>query len=920
MAITSEEIAGAPAPDSSRAFADDEALLGSVLREIIRATEGDAALELHERSVNFSRRLRDGDLGAADELAELVAGLSLQDLQLLIRSLTSWCQLMNLAEDSERIRRLRTRELHDAPAPRRGSLHGAVQLLAGSGVNADELSALLTRAEIQLVMTAHPTEARRRATVAKQARIFAELRVLDERRLTAGDRFMARQRLASTVQELWATDEVRSIPTTVEDEVRAGLVYFTSTLADIVPTIYRELECAVAEAFPGHEIPVPALLTFGSWIGGDRDGNPNVTPAVTAQTLDAKRTTCLRFLQDRANLLATRVSLSSRLSGEPDELAAVLADGDRRFPSVARGLHERNSESPYRRVFGLMARRLRATRRGERGGYAGPAELLEDLHATDRALRRTGNVFVADGELHDFIRQVQVFGFHFSRLDIREHADRHRSALDEILAALGVQQDYAGISEDERMAVLVRAIADRRPVIPNDISGFSDATQEVVHTFRVLAQLLTGTHAGAVQSYIVSGTAGPSDLLEVLLLMKESGLCRAGGDGAMLRVVPLFEAGETLAHAAETMRTLLCEPVYREALRAVGDEQEIMVGYSDSNKDVGYVGAGWAVYRAQLQLADLMRENGLAWAFFHGRGGAVGRGGGPSNVAILAQPMGTVDGRLKVTEQGEVLSAKYSSTEIAHRELELTASAVLASTRLSRSILEPARLATYEEVLEEMARCSTVAYQALVYGDPTFSAFFHAATPVEEISRLQLGSRPAKRRSGQRIEDLRAIPWVFSWTQARIMLPAWFGLGSALEAVREQFGIARLRAMDADWPFFAAMLSNAEMACSKADMEIARRYAALGDQDARDRIWPVIEQEYERTCRELVLVTGGEQLLDREPILQRSIERRNPYVDPLSFIQLELLRRLRSGESGEDLGRASFLAINGIAGGLRNTG
>jgi phosphoenolpyruvate carboxylase len=921
MATTAGEIAPAPAGGATRTFADDEALLRSVLEQVIRATAGDAALAVHEQAVDLGRRLRAGDSEAAEALVALVAGLSLEDMQLLIRSLTGWCELMNLAEDSERIRRLRSRELEDAPAPRRGSLGDAMHLLDNTGVKADELVKLLNRAEIRLVMTAHPTEARRRATVAKQARIFAELRELDVRRGTPGDLATARERLAATVQELWGTDEVRSISTTVEDEVRAGLVYFTSTLAEIVPTVYRELEAAVAEAFPDHEIRVPPLLSFGSWIGGDRDGNPNVTSEVTAQTLDTKRTACLRFLQDRANLLATRVSLSGRLAGEPDELAPLLADGAQRFPGVAPELHRRNAESPYRRAFGLIARRLRATRRGEPEGYAGASELLADLRATERALRRTGNVFVADGELHDLIRQVEVFGFHFSRLDIREHANRHRAALDEILAALDVQPGYAELSEDDRMAFLAWAITDRRPVIPSDITGFSEATQEVVRTFRVLAELLGGAHAGAVQSYIVSGTAGPSDLLEVLLLMKESGLSRAGGEGAILRIVPLFEAGETLAQAADTMRTLLEQPVYRVALDAVGAEQEIMVGYSDSNKDVGYVGAGWAVYHAQLQLTDLMREHHLAWAFFHGRGGAVGRGGGPSNVAILAQPAGTVDGRLKVTEQGEVLSAKYSSTEIAHRELELTASAVLATTRLPRASVKLARLGTYEELLEKMARGSSKAYRKLVFGDPAFASFFHAVTPIEEISRLQLGSRPAKRRSGQRIEDLRAIPWVFSWTQARILLPAWFGLGTALQAAREEVGIALLRDMDAEWPFFAAMLSNAEMACAKADLDIARRYAALcEDDDARERIWPTIEQEFERTCRELLLVTGGERLLDREPMLQRSVERREPYVDPLSFVQLELLRRLRSGETGEELARASFLAINGIAGGMRNTG
>jgi phosphoenolpyruvate carboxylase len=369
------------------------------------------------------------------------------------------------------------------------------------------------------------------------------------------------------------------------------------------------------------------------------------------------------------------------------------------------------------------------------------------------------------------------------------------------------------------------------------------------------------------------------------------------------------------------MGALLEMPVYRAALRSVHDEQEIMVGYSDSNKDVGYVASGWAIYRAQISLAELMSRHGITWTFFHGRGGAVGRGGGPSNVAILAQPPGTVHGRLKVTEQGEVLSAKYSIPEIARRELELTASAVLISALDAAAPHDPPRLDRYEEVMRVMAGTSERAYRELVYGDPDFTAFFHAVTPVEEISRLQLGSRPAKRRRSARIEDFRAIPWVFSWTQARVVLPAWYGLGTALAAARERFGLELLTEMEGDWPFFSGLVSNAEMACAKTDLDIARRYVLLWDEeDARERIWSLIAAEFALTCAELVAVTGGTRLLDREPLLQGSIDRRNPYVDPLSFIQVELLRRARAGAGGDDLGRTSFLAINGIAGGLRNTG
>jgi len=389
----------------------------------------------------------------------------------------------------------------------------------------------------------------------------------------------------------------------------------------------------------------------------------------------------------------------------------------------------------------------------------------------------------------------------------------------------------------------------------------------------------------------------------------------------MLRIVPLFEAGETLASSAATMRALLEQPVYRAALAAAGGEQEVMIGYSDSNKDVGYVASGWATYRAQAAMAALFREHGVPWVFFHGRGGAVGRGGGPANTAILAQPPGTVAGRMKMTEQGEVLSAKYSVSEIAERELELTASAVLVSTMNRMAAPTGERLATFERVLEQMARRSSATYRDLVYGDPGLRRFFEEATPLSEISRLRLGSRPPKRGEAEGIEDFRAIPWVFSWTQARIVLPAWFGLGTALEAAAADEGLDLLRDMRAEWPFFAALLSNAEMACAKADLHIARRYAQLCRDDAvRERVGGRIREEFERTCAQLVAVTGGERLLDTEPVLRASIDRRNPYVDPLSFIQVELLRRARGGDTGEALARASLLAINGIASGLRNTG
>ncbi|MDP1850192.1 MAG: phosphoenolpyruvate carboxylase [Solirubrobacteraceae bacterium] len=904
-----------------RTYADDEALLGGVLDEVICAVEGPEALDLHRQAIDLGERSRSGESAAAEQLAQLVAGLELPQIVLLIRMLTRWFQLMNLAEDLDRVRRIR--KLDAQPGPRRGSLHAAVAQIAADGTSAEELHATLAAAEVRLVLTAHPTEARRYTTVSKLGRIFALLRELDERRPGHGQQAQIRRQIAAAVQEMWGSDELRAVTTTVLDEVRAGLIYFSSTLTDVVPEVYRDLEATIRETFPDSDLPVPPLLSFGSWIGGDRDGNPNVTPQMTASALALMKSACLSHHEAAIRALGSRITFSARVAGEPQPLRALLEGLEERFPDVAALARERSPEEPYRRLCKLLAARLRATRKGWEGGYGRPDELLVDLRTTERALREQNAAFVAEDALRDIIRQVEVFGFHFALLDVRENSAVHRAAIDEILEVLGVQKGYAQLGEQDRMAILAREIDDRRPLIPLDIGGFSAATREVVQTFRTLYDLLHGEHPGTIDSYVISNTTCPSDLLEVLLLMKEVGLARAGGRDAQLRIVPLFESGETLARSGETIRTLLETPVYRAALDAVG-EQEVMVGYSDSNKDVGYTASGWHVYRAQLEMAAVLREHGVRWQFFHGRGGAVGRGGGPSYTAVRAQPSGTVAGRLKVTEQGEMLSAKFSLSEIAHRELELTTSAALVTT-LDRSATEqPERQERFEAVVADMAEVSTAAYRDLVYDDPDFADFFHAATPVREVSRLRLGSRPARRKATARIEDFRAIPWVFSWTQSRAVLPAWFGLGTALAHARERHGVELLREMEAEWPYFAALISNAEMACVKADLDIARRYAELCvSEEIRHRIWGTIEEEFERTVREIGAVRDEERLLDREPILQRAIARRNPFIDPLSFIQLELLRRLRAPGGDPDdpeLVRASLLAINGIAGGLRNTG
>ena len=616
-------------------------------------------------------------------------------------------------------------------------------------------------------------------------------------------------------------------------------------------------------------------------------------------------------------------SRSPRASpASPSSCTCCSTASQRRFPELTAAVPSATPRSP---TGACSSSSPRACARRARAGTAVPApeELLADLRVAEQSLREQNASFVAEDALRDVIRQVEVFGFHFALLDVRENSDVHRgrsTRSSRCSASRRTTHSCPSASEPRSSA---REIADRRPLIPRDISGFSPATREAVETFRTLHDLLRGEHPGTIDSYVISNTTCPADLLEVLLLMKEAGLARAGGQDAQLRIVPLFESGETLEHSAETIRTLLRTPVYRAALDAVG-EQEVMVGYwTPTRTSATPHRAGTSTARS-WRWRDVFREHGVQWQFFHGRGGAVGRGGGPSYTAVRAQPQGTVAGRLKVTEQGEMLSAKFSLPEIAHRELELTTSAALVSDARSQRDDQPERQERFEAVAAEMAEVSTAAYRELVYGDADFADFFHAATPVREVSRLQLGSRPAKRRASARIEDFRAIPWVFSWTQARAVLPAWFGLGTALEAAREQHGVDLLREMERDWPYFAALISNAAMACVKADLDIARRYAELcSDDEIRERIWGAIETEFRRTVLEIGAVRDEEQLLDREPILQRALARRNPFIDPLSFVQLELLRRLRApgGDPDDpDLVRASLLAINGIAGGLRNTG
>jgi len=915
-----ETVAPRTSEQPGRTLSDDIYLLAGILGDAIKSLAGMDAFELEEAARTLAKQLRRGEAEAGVQLEALVAEADTTELRMLIRAFTNYFQLINLAEDNERIRRVRNRELREG-GPRRGSIREAVLVLAERGVSADEVQTLLNEAQVRLVLTAHPTEARRRTIIDKLARIFATIRELDERRMLPDEIGRSRARLSSTISGLWSSNELQITKPTVLDEVRAALVYFGSTFSEVIPIIYRDLEDAVAEAYPDAGIVVPPFLTFGSWIGGDRDGNPFVTPDVTVEALRTMRAAAIGLLEGKLTMLAGRLSMSDLMVRPVETLQAKIAEYAAMFPELAEQLVILNRDEPYRLLITLMRERLRATRDGLPFAYGRAQDLVDDLNLVRESLIAQSAPAILGGDLIDVIRLVEVFGFEFATLDIRDHAKRHEFALQHIFATAGVAEDYGSLDEDARVQLLLREIDDPRPLVPLNLELLPDAAREVVEQFRTLHWLITHGYPDALQTYIISGTESPSDMLEVLLLMKESRLANPGGDGAILRIAPLFEEGATLRSSTETMSIMLDAPAYARALASSGGIQEIMIGYSDSNKDVGYLASSWELQQAQADLAATLQQRGVPFIFFHGRGGAVGRGGGPMNIAILSLPPDTVRGRIKITEQGEVISARYSTIPIAHRELELAMEAILVRSTDASAKWDPDRRARYNACLQAMADTSATVYRDLVYGDPDFVTFFYEATPINAISRLQLGSRPAKRTASNRIQDLRAIPWVFSWTQARIILPGWYGLGSGLQHGVETYGIELLQQMVEGWTFFRATLSNAELALSKADLEIAERYVRLVTSDElRERIWTRLTDEYELTKRMILAVTGEEKLHDRDPVLQRSIERRNPYIDPLSFIQVELLKRLRQDPENEEIIESLHLAVNGIAGGLKNTG
>jgi len=888
---------------------------------VLRAQESVALFETEERIRALAKARRAGEMDAAVRLPAAVAELPAEAARATASAFAVYFDLINLAEEVHRIRALRARERAQHPAPIGESIGEAVGLLHARGVTAERMAELLRALRIELVLTAHPTEAKRRTILSKLQRISDLLRRLQDTDLLPRERAELMTGLRAEITALWLTDRARTTQPAVTDEVRTGLYFIDEVFWDLLPRIAADLETALARHYPALR-PPPAWLTVASWIGGDRDGNPSVITEVTAETLRLHRGLAVERHRRSVQDLARRLSVSGRRYPAPEALTAWL-QARRPLPAHVAYLEQRYAGEPYRLALSLLAADLEAASHEEMA-----ARLLDETphaaRATAAEIRRVV-ALVAQGipaalagdRVSALESQLASFGLHTARLDIREDSGRLAAALGDILARLSVDAAFAQRDEPDRARRLLDLLAGEAPKA-SEISalGLEESAAETWRLFRLLARAQAIYGRESLGPFIVSMTRGPADVLTVLLL------ARWAGGAAGLQIVPLFETLGDLDAAPRTLDGLFALPVYRAHLDGCGGEQMVMIGYSDSNKDGGYLAANWALYRAQDSIARACAAHRVVPTLFHGRGGTVARGGGPAGRAIRAQPPGTIQGRFRVTEQGETIASRYADPALAHRHVEQIVSAVLlASVDGGDSIAEPAT--AWRDAMDVMAVTARETYHDLVERTPGFLEYWRAATPIEELSRLRLGSRPAARRAGGLTRSaVRAIPWVFSWMQSRFNLPGWYGLGSALARVE----VSRLREMYAGWPFFRAILDNAEMSLLKADMGIAALYSELvPDRALATAVFTRIGHEFTRTRETILRATAHAELMDGDPVIQRSVQLRNPYVDPLNYLQVEMLRRLRAlgdqdGDEAAGYREIIVVTINGIAAGLRNTG
>ncbi|WP_139990776.1 phosphoenolpyruvate carboxylase [Paenibacillus paridis] len=912
----------------------DVRFLGNILGDVLVHQGGRELLDIVERIREQSKALRAEFVPEIfDQFKGNISSLSPEIRHQVIRAFAIYFQLVNIAEQNHRIRRKRDYEVSAGETVQRGSIESAVQDLKERGISMPDVQEILSNISLELVMTAHPTEATRRAVLDIHKRIAVDVMELDNPTLTYREREKLREKLMNEVLILWQTDELRDRKPTVIDEVRNGLYYFDETLFEVLPNVYEELERCLSKYYPDENWHVPDYLRFGSWIGGDRDGNPSVTSKVTWEALSLHRQLALRKYEEKLEELMDLLSFSTNLIEVSDELVESIRS-DREHVELKCVELWRNTKEPYRIKLGFMLEKLANTRdeslKGSPMRYNHPDELRADLLVIDRSLRHHFADYVADTALAKLVRQVELFGFHLMALDVRQHSQEHENAMAEILAKMNVVADYAALSEEEKTDLLHRLLNDPRPLTSGHLD-YTESTRECLNVYHTIYRAQQEFGVNCISSYLISMTQAASDMLEVMVFAKEVGLFRKEADGTIrctLQSVPLFETIDDLHAAPAIMKELFEMPIYRQAVEARGNLHEIMLGYSDSNKDGGAVTANWELRVALKEITATGKEYDVKLKFFHGRGGALGRGGMPLNRSILAQPPHTVGGGIKITEQGEVLSSRYSMQGIAYRSLEQATWALITSARLAKYPEQaPQAEAEWDEISRSISETALTKYQDLIFRDPDFLTYFKESTPLPEVGELNIGSRPSKRKNSDRFEDLRAIPWVFAWTQSRYLLPAWYAAGTALNeyAQGDEGKLNTLRTMYEKFPFFRSLIDNLQMALAKADLVIAKEYAdMIKDKTIRDRIFEQIEQEYKLTSDLILSITGQTEILDNVPVIQESIRLRNPYVDPLSYMQVQLLTELRALRDNEEddpeLLREVLLTINGIAAGLRNTG
>ncbi len=904
---------------------EDIRRLGRILGDTVRSQHGEEifnTIELvRQSSIRFGR---DGDQAGKQNLETMLDALSNDDMTKVIRAFSYFSHLSNIAEDQHHIRRTRAHLIAGSP-PKQGSLAFTMNTLLDRGHTPAQLQEFFQTALISPVLTAHPTEVQRKSILNCQMVIGRLLNERDRMQLTPEETAANEEALNRAVLTLWQTRMLRTSKLSVLDEVENGLTFYDYTLLRELPNLYAGLEDLLSQQTPqAAPVELPSFFKMGSWIGGDRDGNPFVTAAILEQTLAMQCGRALRFYLDELHALGSQLSVAMLLVGASEELLALAAHS----PDHS----EHRLDEPYRRAITGMYARLAATYRDLLGGepvihptgnaepYANIEQLSADLAIVHRSLKSNGSAALARGRLRHLRRAVDVFGFSLAPLDLRQNSDVHERVVAELLAAANPGCDYLAQNEAGRIALLLAEISTTRPLASPYLT-YSDETSSELAIYRAARTAQDRYGKAAVPNCIISKTDSVSDLLELAVILKESGLLHPQEARLDVNIIPLFETIADLRNSAPVMQHLLSLPEYARLLDSRDQAQEVMLGYSDSNKDGGFLTSGWELYKAELALIDVFAGHNVRLRLFHGRGGSVGRGGGPSYQAILAQPAGAVQGQIRLTEQGEVITAKYANPEVGRRNLEVLAAATLEASLLAKT--EPLPKPEYLACMDALSDYAFAAYRDLVYDTPGFEQYFWESTVISEIAGLNIGSRPASRKKTTAIEDLRAIPWVFSWSQCRLMLPGWYGFGSAVEAylAANPAGLALLQEMFTEWPFFTTLLSNMEMVLAKIDLNIASRYAGLvKDEQLRSTIFTRICSGHAATIAALKNISGQEELLAANPLLKRSIRHRFPYMAPLNHVQVELLKRFRQGDQDERVQRGIHLSINGIAAGLRNSG